>query len=356
MANEEVLFEQVGAVARIKLNRPAALHALNYEMCRDTLHKLGQWQSDKTVSLIMLEHATGRGFCAGGDVKRLHESVQSGNLYARTFFFTEYQLNHQLFYSNTTTLVFMDGITMGGGVGLAMPCKYRIATENTRFAMPETGIGLFPDVGGGWYLSRLAHHLGTYMALTGEPVKGENCLSAGLATHFVPSTELEKVKKQILNAPDSIDEILLPYRQVTPNSEFAELQECVETCFAELDLSTILHQLKNKDDDWAASTMRTLERKSPYATAITLELLRRGRAAKSFTEEMKREFSLAVKVTKAPDFSEGVRALLIDKDNTPDWQPDSIAKISDTDIASAFTIHEKEQQWEPKRFARVELE
>ncbi|MFM6853855.1 MAG: enoyl-CoA hydratase/isomerase family protein, partial [Sphingopyxis sp.] len=170
--SDDALTLRDGALARIRLNRPAAIHALNTPMCAAMLDALVAWEADDGVAAIMIDHAQGRGFCAGGDIRMLADSGAGDGADARAFFHIEYRLNHRLFMCQKPTLAFMDGITMGGGVGLSLPCQYRVATENTRFAMPETGIGLFPDVGGGWYLSRLPGRTGVFLALTGARVDG----------------------------------------------------------------------------------------------------------------------------------------------------------------------------------------
>ena len=179
-----------GKVGRIRLNRPKALHALNTAMCEAILAALTEWRTDPAVEAVLIDHAEGRGFCAGGDIRMLAESGAQDGAEARAFFHTEYRMNHALFTYAKPTIAFMDGITMGGGVGLACPCDFRIATENTKLAMPETGIGLFPDVGGGWYLSRLPGRVGQFMALTGYRADGADCLALGLATHYRPSDRL----------------------------------------------------------------------------------------------------------------------------------------------------------------------
>uniref|UniRef100_UPI0025F11EBD enoyl-CoA hydratase/isomerase family protein n=1 Tax=uncultured Sphingomonas sp. TaxID=158754 RepID=UPI0025F11EBD len=168
----DLIVETAGAVGRIRLNRPKAIHALNTAMCDGVLAALEAWRADADVRVVTIDHAEGRGFCAGGDIRMLAESGAKDGAEARRFFFTEYRMNHRLFTYAKDVVAFMDGITMGGGVGISQPCRYRVATENTRLAMPETGIGLFPDVGGGWYLARLPGRIGQYLALTGHRLDG----------------------------------------------------------------------------------------------------------------------------------------------------------------------------------------
>ena len=189
-----------GGAGHLSLNRPKALHALTMDMCHAMSRALTKWAGDDSVKTVILDHAEGRGFCAGGDINLLRRSaLEDGGVSGRKFFHDEYQLNHQMFEYGKPIVAFMDGITMGGGVGIALPSKYRVATEHTSFAMPETGIGLFPDVGGGWHLSRLSGRLGQFLALTGARLDGAECAWAGIATHYLDSADLPEAKARIIS-------------------------------------------------------------------------------------------------------------------------------------------------------------
>jgi enoyl-CoA hydratase len=201
---DDVLISVEGGVGRIRLNRPKAIHALTTAMCEAMSRALLQWRSDPNVEAVIIDHAEGRGFCAGGDVVMLWRSGSEDGAEAKRFFFAEYRLNHLLFTYPKPTVAIMDGITMGGGVGISLPCKFRLATENTRFAMPETGIGLFPDVGGGWYLPRVPGRVGEFMALTGARLDGAECHYLSLATHYVPQASLEGLVDRVTNAPSRL--------------------------------------------------------------------------------------------------------------------------------------------------------
>ena len=201
---DDLIIAVDGSVGRIRLNRPKALHALNLAMCQGILGALIAWRTDPAVEVVVIDHAEGRGFCAGGDIRMLADSGARDGVEARAFFHAEYRMNHALFTYAKPTVAFMDGITMGGGVGLALPCDVRVATENTKFAMPETGIGLFPDVGGGWYLSRLPGRMGQYLALTGHRLDGAECLALGLATHYLPAEALADAKARIGATPQDV--------------------------------------------------------------------------------------------------------------------------------------------------------
>ena len=199
-AEPEVLSRVENGVGRLTLNRPAALHALNTAMCEIMIEALLAWREDSGVEAVLIDHSGERGFCAGGDIRMLAESGAGDGVAARRFFFAEYQLNALLFDYPKPVVTVMDGVTMGGGVGLAMPSRYRVATERTNFAMPETGIGLFPDVGGGWHLPRLPGQTGLWLALTGARLRGADCLALGIATHFVESGQVGALKDHIISA------------------------------------------------------------------------------------------------------------------------------------------------------------
>src|SRR5688500_4273358 len=208
-STDEVIVIRHGAVGHISLDRPKALHALTQAMCETISAALLEWRLDDRIEAVMLDHAEGRGFCAGGDVGQVRRSaLEDGGEAGRGFFHAEYRMNHLLFTYPKPVVAFMDGVTMGGGVGLALPCRYRIATENTLSAMPEGAIGLFPDVGAGWFLPRLPGRIGQFLALTGARLDGAECLWAGLATHYLLSERLTEAKARIAGELDAIEAIL----------------------------------------------------------------------------------------------------------------------------------------------------
>ena len=206
--NTDVLTAKEGLAGRLRLNRPKALHSLNRQMVRDMARALIEWRDDPDVRIILIDHAEGRGFCAGGDVVDISQNVEGHEAAARAFFFDEYRLNHLEYTYPKPGVAFMDGVTMGGGVGIACPCRYRVATERTVLAMPETTIGIFPDVGGGRYLSRLRGRLAQFLALTGARLDGAECKGLRLATHYVPSDRLEEAKERIMAQPFRVEAIL----------------------------------------------------------------------------------------------------------------------------------------------------
>ena len=345
----EVLTVKEGAAGRLRLNRPKALHSLTRQMVRDMAAALTEWRSDPEVRIILIDHAEGRGFCAGGDVVGISQDVDGSEAAARGFFFDEYRLNHLEYTYPKPGVAFMDGVTMGGGVGIACPCRFRVATERTVFAMPETTIGLFPDVGGGRYLSRLRGRLAQYLALTGARLSGAECVALRLATHFVPSERLEDAKQRIIAQPFRTQAILdeASDTQVLDAPVMGRL-ETINRCFASNGLEEILAALDGQaDDPWCAEQAAIIRRKSPMSCKVSLKLLVESQYQLHFLDEMQLEYAIMVRLIRHPDFREGVRALLLDKDNAPRWQPADPAEISDAEVDEFFEPLPADEQWQP---------
>ena len=308
----DVLTTKEGLAGRLRLNRPRALHSLNRDMVNGMAAALNAWRDDPDVRIILIDHATSpdgdaklsRGFCAGGDVVGISQNIDGHDAAARAFFFDEYRLNHLEYTYPKPGVVFMDGVTMGGGVGIACPCRYRVATERTVLAMPETTIGIFPDVGGGRYLSRLRGRLAQFLALTGARLDGAECLKLRLATHYLPSARIEEI-------------------------------------IAALDAGAA------EGDEWAATEAATIRKKSPTACKVSLKLLVESPYQLHFVDEMRMEYGIMVRMIHHPDFREGVRALLIDKDNAPKWSPATPEEISDADIDKFFEPLPEDEAWTP---------
>jgi enoyl-CoA hydratase len=343
----DVLTRVDGKVGRIRLNRPKALHALTKDMCSAMIAALLDWRDQAEVEAMMLDHAEGRGFCAGGDVVMIARSGASDGAEARAFFHEEYRLNHLLFTYAKPTIAFMDGITMGGGVGISQPCRWRIATENTRFAMPETAIGLFPDVGGGWYLPRLPGRVGIFLALTGARLDGAECVALGLATHYVPSLALDDLKARIVAAPRNIEAILDEFSATPPPARIAENRERIDRLFASDDYEEILAALEADGSDWAQKELATLRTKSPQACKVSLRIVYDGARVQDFAHEMKQEYAVASRVVQRHDFVEGVRALLVDKDNRPHWDPPTPEGVTQHLIDTIFAPLPPGEEWTP---------
>ncbi|HKH27932.1 MAG TPA: enoyl-CoA hydratase/isomerase family protein, partial [Sphingomicrobium sp.] len=270
----------------------------------------------------------------------------------KRFFFSEYRLNHLLFTYPKPTVAIMDGITMGGGVGISLPCEYRVATENTRLAMPETGIGLFPDVGGGWYLSRLPGRVGQFMALTGARLDASECLYLGLATNYIQQASLEELHDRILKAPGRIQGALGAAAAIAPDAKIESNLGQITRLFASDRLEDVLASLEEDGSDWAQSELATLKSKSPLSCKVSLRLLAEGANRSSFAEEMRAEYALAGRIVRTHDFREGVRALLIDKDNNPQWDPPTPEEVDDEMLDVLFEPLPEREAWTPFRETR----
>ncbi len=318
----DVIIRIDGSTGHITLNRPKALHALTYGMCRDITDTLLAWEDDCTITGITIDHTGERGFCAGGDIRLLYESLKAGGLGTLDFFRVEYRLNHLLFEYPKPVTCIMDGVVMGGGAGIAMPCRYRIVTEATQFAMPETGIGLFPDVGGGWFLSRLPGRIGEWLALTGARLDGADCLAVGLATSYSPAA---------------------PHHPPRVNA----LQSDIDRLFAADRIEEILAALKSDSSDFAVEQLATIMKRSPTSCIVALRQLRESRKLAQFSDNMKMEFRMATRILVRPDIREGIRAFIIDKDNTPRWSPDQFKDVTDQEIDAIFAPLPEAEEWTP---------
>ena len=343
----DVITRTQGKAGIISLNRPSALHALTLDMVHAMTAALLEWRGDTGVQIIIIDHGEGRGFCAGGDIAFLRASALEGGEAGRTFFHDEYQLNHLLFTYPKPVVAFMDGITMGGGVGISQPADYRIATENTRFAMPETGIGLFPDVGGGWYLSRLAGRVGQYLALTGARIDGADCIAVGLATRYLPSASLPDVKHALAAAPDQIEAILRGAATGAPLSKLIQLRGDIDRLFASDVYEDIMAALQADGSDWATKERATLQTKSPQTCKVALRQLAMSLTYDDFADNMRMEYRIASRVLTRPDFTEGVRAVIVDKDNAPQWNPATLEGVTEDMLDTIFARLPSADEWKP---------
>ncbi|MDQ4086946.1 MAG: enoyl-CoA hydratase/isomerase family protein [Pseudomonadota bacterium] len=336
-----------GCAGRLSLNRPKAIHALDLDMVLAMTASLIEWLHDPQVEAVIIDHAEGRGFCAGGDVVTIAKSAKGTGAAARAFFFNEYRLNHLLFTYPKPTCVFMDGVTMGGGVGISRPCKYRVATDRTMFAMPETSIGLFPDVGGGWHLSRLLGRLPQYLALTGARLDGAECFALGLATHYVAHEDVDQLKADIARDPYRIDAYLAHAQAAPPPARIKHDRDKICRLFEANTMEGIMAALEADGSEWAAKQLETLRRKSPTACKVSLRLLEKSMALRDFAGEMGMEYALMAHVSAHPDFAEGVRALLVDKDNKPVWRPATPEEVTEQMVERMFEPLPAAEAWSP---------
>lgn len=345
--SQELLSRIEGRAGVISLNRPAALHALTLGMVEEMTATLADWTKDPAVGAVIIDHAEGRGFCAGGDIAFLREAVIAGSPEARRFFHDEYRLDHLIFGYPKPVVSFIDGVTMGGGVGISQPARYRVATENTRYAMPETGIGLFPDVGGSWYLSRLEGKVGAFLALTGARLDGAECLAVGLATHYLPSGALAEAKTRIAEAPDRIEGILGQLSVSPPPARIVDNIAAINRLFAADTLEDVIAALEADDGAWAAKELATVRAKSPLSSKVALRQLSEGRAMRDFADVMRMEYRIAARLLDQPDFIEGVRAVIVDKDNAPKWSPATPEGVTQAMVDAVFAPLPPEQEWTP---------
>jgi enoyl-CoA hydratase len=330
----EVLFHQSGASGVITMNRPKALNALTLNMVRLILPQLQAWASDDTIEHVIIEGAGDKGFCAGGDIRALHDWGQAGAREATLFYREEYVLNRLIKTFPKPYIALMDGITMGGGVGMSVHGAYRVATQATVFAMPETGIGLLPDVGGTYFLPRLPGQLGAYMVLTGARLKAADTYYAGIATHYTPAEDLTALK-QALSQGGKVAEILDGFHQAPGDSPLAHLQADIDRFFAADGVSDIIDALAADESDWAGQQMAMIETKSPTSSAVALRQMRDGAQA-DFDEAMRIEMRAVTRLMSLPDFYEGVRAIIIEKDNAPQWSPARHGDVTAAQIEGIF--------------------
>ena len=349
-SESEVIVRVEGGVGRLTLNRPGALHALTTGMCVAMAEALTAWRDDAAVSSVLIDHSGERGFCAGGDIRMLAASGAGDGAAAREFFFTEYRLNDLLHRYEKPVITIMDGVTMGGGVGLSMPARYRVATERTTFAMPETGIGLFPDVGGGWYLPRLPGHTGLWLALTGARLKAADCLALGIATHFVASERLPDFKAALVRTDlggGAIAEILETFASDHGPATIAARRADIDRLFAHESVAAIDAALAADGSDWAKTQRDILKTKSPQTLKVAFRQLRSGAGLSRFADNMAMEYRIAARVIHRPDFIEGVRAVVVDKDNAPKWRPPRLDGVTDAMLDEIFAPLPASEEWTP---------
>jgi enoyl-CoA hydratase len=321
----EILFTRVGRAGIATLNRPQALNALNRAMCVALHRQLIDWAGDPAIERVIVEGAGERAFCAGGDVVGLYHAGKSGSAEWEGFFHDEYRMNQAIAHYPKPYVALLDGVTMGGGVGISIHAPYRVATGRTLFAMPETGIGLIPDVGGTHALPLLPGELGTWLGLTGARLKAADCRAAGIATHFVDGEQLATLKDRLAHAHETVDHILATFDSDPGPNSIAALQDGIDFHFGHDSVEAILLSL-DTGDDWAIAQASTIRAMSPTSLKLTLHGLREGRGA-SIEACLKLEYRMVSGIKAGHDFYEGIRAQLIDKDRSPRWSPDALGAV-----------------------------
>jgi enoyl-CoA hydratase len=334
----EVLCEKQGEAGLITLNRPQALNALTLTMIHEMRRALDAWAQDPAVTRVVVQGAGEKAFCAGGDIRQLTEDLRAGRREeALAFWREEYQLNIRIKRYPKPYIALIDGIVMGGGVGVSLHGAYRVAGDRYLFAMPEVGIGFFPDVGATYALPRLPGQTGMYLALTGERVKRADAMMLGLATHAVASGNLAGLREALI-AGDPV-EVALSRVAIDPDPAPLEAERpTIDSCFSAgsvVEILTRLDQAAEKGSEFAARTVAGMRAKSPTSMALAFEQVRRG-AAMDFEEAMRTEFRIVSRIGDGHDFYEGVRAVLIDKDNQPRWQPASLDQVDRAVIEHHF--------------------
>ncbi len=347
--SQDVRLETRGPLGLVTLDRPRALNALTLDMIRAIHPRLEAWGGDPEVKAVVIRGAGGKAFCAGGDVRAVALSLgQPGTPgeepLSRVYFREEYALNRCIHHYEKPFIALVDGISMGGGLGLSVHGSHRVITERLMFAMPETAIGFFPDVGGGWFLPRFPGEAGTYMALTGARGTAADAMWVGYGTHFVEHTRLDALLEALLAADWStgavrevVDGVLASFAGEAGPAPLRAHQEAMDRCFAANRVEDILAALEAEGTEWAQSTRATLGRMSPTSLKVTLRQLRQCRSL-PYDEVIPIEYRLSQNLAAHPDFREGVRAVLVDKDQRPRWSPPTLAEVGEADVEACFAV------------------
>jgi enoyl-CoA hydratase len=341
VSEPDLIAQREGAAGVIRLNRPNAINAVTLEMFRDIDKALDEFEADPAVGLILLEGAGERGLCAGGDIRALYESSKVKGDLGKILWREEYILNARIAKLPKPYVAFMDGIVMGGGVGLSAHGRHRVVTDKTKLAMPEVGLGFFPDVGGTWLLSRSPGQIGTYFGLTGRTMNGADAIHARFADAVVPRELLGSLRETLVSLPQDVnaDEVkaaIDAFSTGETSGPVAAVQPQIDAWFAHDRMEDIVAALQRDGSELAQSTLKTLNEKSPRGMVVTLKLLRLARDSASLEECLVREYRAALEVFRSDDFREGVRAAVIDKDRNPRWSPGRIEDVTPEMLAPYF--------------------
>jgi enoyl-CoA hydratase len=340
-AEPDLIVRREGSAGIIRLNRPKAINAVTLEMFRDIDKALDAFEADPAVAAIVLEGAGDRGLCAGGDIRALYDSSKVGGDLGKILWREEYILNARIARFPKPYVAFMDGIVMGGGVGLSAHGRHRVVTEKTKLAMPEVGLGFFPDVGGTWLLSHAPGDIGSYFGLTGQTMNGPDAIHARFADAVVPSAKLATLREELIRirpgAPsDDIKRLIDGFATGETAGPVAAMQARIDDWFGHDRMEDIIAVLQRDGSEAAQSTLKTLNEKSPRGMVVTLKLLRLARASSSLEQCLAREYRAALEVFASDDFREGVRAAVIDKDRNPRWSPSRIGDVTPAMLAPYF--------------------
>lgn len=329
----EVLLSEQGALGRITLNRPKALNSLTLGMIREMTRVLEQWRADERIDAVLIEGAGERGLCAGGDIRAVHDAVKAGDLECSdSFWAEEYRLNASLSHFPKPVVALMDGICMGGGVGVAGHDSHRVVTERSQVGMPETGIGFAPDVGGTYLLSRAPGELGTRMALTGAPIGPGDAIHCGFADYYVPADQLGALAEEL--AGGQVDEVLARFAEQPPESPLAAEREWVDAAFSADEVEEVLRRLRERPEQAAGEAAEVIGTKSPTSLKVTLRALRSSFG--SLEQALDQEYRVSRSCVRIGDFVEGVRATLVDKDRDPKWSPSRLDEVGAEHVDKFF--------------------
>ncbi len=337
----DLIARREGSAGIVRLNRPKAINAVTLEMFRDIDKALDAFEADPQVAVIVLEGAGERGLCAGGDIRALWESSKVNGDLGKVLWREEYILNARIEKFPKPYVAFMDGIVMGGGVGLSAHSSHRVVTERTKLAMPEVGLGFFPDVGGTWLLSRAPGEIGTYFGLTGQTMNGPDAIHARFADAVVPPAKLPALREVLTKvrpgtASNEVKALIEGFATGEKAGPVAALQPQIDALFAHDRMEDIVAALKREGSEFAQKTLKTLAEKSPRGMVVTLKLLRLARNASTLEQCLVREYRAALEVFRSDDFREGVRAAVIDKDRNPKWSPPDIGDVTPEMVAPYF--------------------
>jgi enoyl-CoA hydratase len=332
--NEDILVSVEHGVGLVTLNRPKAINSLNDVMVAGLAKALDDWEHDDAVHTVLLTGAGERGLCAGGDVIAIYHDAKSGGSESRTFWHDEYVLNSHIARYPKPYVALMDGIVMGGGVGVSAHAGVRVVTDTTKVGMPEVGIGFIPDVGGTFLLSRAPGRLGLHAALTGAPFSGADAIAMGFADHFVPHDALAAFKASVI--ADGVDEALAAHAVAPPASALLAQRHWIDECFAGETVPDIMAALRAQDTGPATDAANLIATRSPIALAVTFEAVRRAAKLDTLEDVLRQEFRTSCAALRSHDLVEGIRALLIDKDRDPKWSPATLTLCDPADVEKYF--------------------
>ncbi len=341
MNPQDVIFSISHNIGFIELNRPKALNALNQPMMTAIAQQLLAWKSDTSVQAVVVHSNSPRAFCAGGDLRAVYEAGTQGHLeHLELLFREEYSLNYIIKTYPKPYISFIDGIAMGGGIGLSVHGSHRLVSENVLIAMPETNIGYFPDVGATHFLNQAPGKIGLYLALTGNHIKVADALYARIGTHYIPHEKQGRVFDELKKLPakdhDAIDNFLGLYEERHPESPLSKKEKEINMLFSTTTIGGIFNRLKTNSDAFAQGILETLKQRSPTSLAVTFEQMNRWKTLNNFAEVMSMEFDMSQHFVKQPDFFEGIRSVIIDKDHAPKWRPSDLKEVTKEQVVAYF--------------------